>query len=47
MIDVAALEGRIVLIGHTIGKKIPVELEKCIWKGLTIRGSCDSPGFSR
>lgn len=45
MIDVVAKEGRVVLIGHSIGRKVPIEIGKSIWQGATILGSCDSPFF--
>lgn len=44
-IDVVAKEGRIVLIGHSIGRKVPIEIGKAIWQGAKIFGSCDSPFF--
>jgi len=44
-IDVVAKEGRIVLIGHSIGRKVPIEIGKSIWQGASFIGSCDSPFF--
>ena len=37
--DVAANSARVRLIGHSIGRKIPVEIGKIIWKTLLITGS--------
>lgn len=37
--DVAAHSARVRLIGHSIGRKIPVEIGKTIWKTLLITGS--------
>lgn len=44
-IDVVAKESRIVLIGQSVGRKVPIEIGMTIWKGTTIYGSCDSPFF--
>jgi L-iditol 2-dehydrogenase len=43
--DVVAKGGRIVLIGHSVGRKVPIEIGRSIWQGATIAGSCDSPFF--
>jgi len=37
--DISAHNARIGLVGHSIGRKVPVELGKVIWKTLTISGS--------
>jgi len=37
--DVAGHSARIGLIGHSIGRKVPVEIGLTIWKTLTIKGS--------
>ena len=37
--DVAAHSARVRLIGHSIGRKVPVEIGKTIWKTLLITGS--------
>ena len=37
--DVAGNSARIGLIGHSIGRKVPVEIGLTIWKTLTIKGS--------
>jgi threonine dehydrogenase-like Zn-dependent dehydrogenase len=36
--DVAGYQSRVRLIGHSIGRKIPVEIGKTIWKGMSIYG---------
>jgi len=43
--DVVAKEGRIVLIGQSAGRKVPIEIGKSIWRGATIFGSSGSPYF--
>ncbi len=43
--DVVAKEGRIVLIGQSAGRKVPVEIGKSIWQGATIIGSSGCPYF--
>ena len=43
--EVAASSARIRLIGHSVGRKIPLEIGLTIWKGLTIHGQSDSPFF--
>jgi L-iditol 2-dehydrogenase len=43
--DIVAKEGRISLIGHSVGRKVPIEIGKSIWQGATIVGSCGSPFF--
>jgi L-iditol 2-dehydrogenase len=44
-IDIIDKESRIVLIGQSVGRKVPIEIGMTIWKGTTIYGSCDSPFF--
>jgi len=44
-IDVAKRNGRVVYIGHSIGRKIPIEIGKTLWKGLTLVGKAGSPYF--
>jgi L-iditol 2-dehydrogenase len=44
-VEVAKRNGRVVYIGHSIGRKIPVEIGKIIWKGLTVVGKAGSPCF--
>lgn len=39
-VDAAAPHARIRFVGHSIGRKIPIEIGKAIWKGLNLRGSC-------
>ncbi len=43
--DAVDTSGRIVLIGQTMMKRIPVELEKLVAKGLTVKGAQGSPGM--
>lgn len=44
-IDVLAPEGTIVLVGHTVGHKIPVEVGRLIWKNAKMVGSLGSAFF--
>jgi len=44
-VDVAAVHGRIVLTGQSMGVQIPIELGKTIWKHANVAGSCGSPFF--
>lgn len=44
-IDVVRKHGRIVLVGQSVGRKVPIEIGMSIWKGACIQGSCDSPYF--
>jgi L-iditol 2-dehydrogenase len=44
-LDVVAKQGRIVLIGQSVGHKIPIEIGKAILHGTTIVGSSGSPYF--
>ena len=44
-IDVVAKGGRIVLIGQSAGRKIPIEIGKTIFQGVRIVGSSGSPYF--
>lgn len=44
-IDVLAPEGTIVLVGHTVGHKVPVEVGRLIWKNARMVGSLGSPFF--
>ncbi|MDA4130615.1 MAG: alcohol dehydrogenase catalytic domain-containing protein [Thaumarchaeota archaeon] len=43
LLDVVDSSSRIVMIGQTVIKKLPFEMEKIIVKGLTIKGSAGSP----
>lgn len=38
MFDVAGMMPRMRLIGHSIGRKVPVEIGKTIWRGISIYG---------
>jgi threonine dehydrogenase-like Zn-dependent dehydrogenase len=44
-VDVVAKHGRIVLIGQSAGRKIPIEIGKTIFQGAKIVGSSGSPYF--
>lgn len=44
-IDLIAKQSRIVLVGQSVGRKVPIEIGMAIWKATTIYGSCDSPFF--
>ncbi len=43
--DVVDTSSRVVLVGQTMMKKIPVEMEKLVVKGLTVKGAQGSPGM--
>ncbi|MCF7940314.1 MAG: alcohol dehydrogenase catalytic domain-containing protein [Spirochaetia bacterium] len=45
--DIAAHSGRVKLIGHSIGRKVPVEIGKTIWKTLSISGSGGTKDFGQ
>lgn len=45
VLDVVAKQGRIVLIGQSVGRKIPIEIGKSILHGATIAGSSGSPYY--
>jgi len=38
MFDVAGVQPRLRMIGHSIGRKVPVEIGKTIWRGISIYG---------
>ena len=44
-VDVVAKHGRIVLVGQSVGRKIPIEMGKTIFQGARIIGSSGSPYF--
>jgi L-iditol 2-dehydrogenase len=45
VLDVVAKQSRIVLVGQSVGRKIPIEIGKAIVHGATIYGSSGSPYF--
>jgi threonine dehydrogenase-like Zn-dependent dehydrogenase len=45
MLDVIAKQGRIVLIGQSVGRRIPIEIGKAIFQRTSIVGSSGSPYF--
>ena len=47
LFDVAAHGARVRLIGHSIGRKVPVEIGKTIWKTLNITGSGGTKNFGQ
>lgn len=47
LFDMAAHSGRIRLIGHSIGRKVPVEIGKTIWRTLNINGSGGTKDFGQ
>jgi len=38
LFEVAGLQSRMRLIGHSVGRKVPVEIGKTIWRGISIYG---------
>ena len=44
-IEVAKHAGRVRFIGHSIGRKVPVEIGLAIWKGLALNGMVGAPNF--
>ena len=47
LFDVSGPSARIRLVGHSIGRKVPVEIGKTIWKTLSITGSGGTRNFSQ
>ncbi len=47
LFDVAGPSARIGLIGHSVGRKVPVEIGLTIWKTLRITGSGGTKNFSQ
>jgi L-iditol 2-dehydrogenase len=45
MLDVVGKQGRIVLIGQSAGRQIPIEIGRAIFERTTIVGSSGSPYF--
>jgi len=45
LFDIAAHGARVRLIGHSIGRKVPVEIGKTIWRTLSITGSGGTKNF--
>lgn len=44
-VEIAKAHARIRFIGHSIGRKIPIEIGRAIWKGLNLQGSAGQPWF--
>ena len=47
LFDISAHSARVRLIGHSIGRKVPVEIGKTIWKTLSITGSGGTKNFGQ
>jgi L-iditol 2-dehydrogenase len=47
LFDIAAHSARVRLVGHSIGRKVPVEIGKTIWKTLNISGSGGTKDFGQ
>ncbi len=45
--DIAGNSARVHLIGHSVGRKVPVELGRTIWKTLSITGSGGTRAFGQ
>lgn len=45
LFDISAYDGRVRLIGHSVGRNISVEIGKTIWKSLKINGSAGTKNF--
>lgn len=44
-VEIARQGGRVNFIGHSIGRKVPIEIGLSIWKGLHLSGKCAAPFF--
>lgn len=44
-VEVARQGGRINFIGHSVGRKVQIEIGLSIWKGLHLAGKCAAPFF--
>lgn len=47
LFDISAHSARVRTIGHSIGRKVPVEIGKTIWKTLSIEGSGGTKNFGQ
>ena len=47
LFDISAHSGRVGLIGHSIGRKVPVEIGKTIWRTMQFRGSGGTKDFGQ
>lgn len=47
LFDIGAHSARVHLVGHSIGRKVPVEIGKTIWKTYTITGSGGTKNFAQ
>jgi len=44
-VEITRAHAKIRFIGHSIGRKVPIEIGLAIWKGLNLQGSAGSPFF--
>ncbi len=47
LFDISGYSGRVRLVGHSIGRKVPVEIGKTIWRTLSITGSAGTKDFGQ
>jgi L-iditol 2-dehydrogenase len=47
LFDISGHSARVRLIGHSIGRKIPIEIGKTIWRALDISGSGGTRNFAQ
>jgi threonine dehydrogenase-like Zn-dependent dehydrogenase len=47
LFDIAGHSARVRLIGHSVGRKVPVEIGRTIWKTLSITGSGGTKDFGQ
>ena len=47
LFDIASHSGRVGLIGHSIGRNVPVEIGKTIWRTMQFRGSGGTKNFGQ
>ena len=47
LVDIAGHSGRVRLIGHSIGRRIPIEIGKTIWRTLDITGAGGTRNFAQ
>lgn len=47
LFDIAGHSGRVRLVGHSIGRKIPIEIGKTIWRTLDITGAGGTRNFGQ
>ena len=47
LFDISAHSARVRLIGHSIGRKIPIEIGKTIWRTLSVTGAGGTKDFGQ